>query len=136
MNHLLSPPFGAGNINILNFYFVNVSARTSSVTHSPVRCFQSPCRFAPSSWTAVAWTVPSSHDNFSLVIESISILAVARSQSNFTLLVFLGVPCIGRTSASTSLLHSSYKQCYAFRMSRMREHIHWGSFYILIAVFA
>ena len=40
--------------------------------------------------------------------------AVARSQSNFALLVFLGVPCIGRTSASTSLLRSSYKQCYAF----------------------
>ena len=94
-------------------YFV---ARISSVTHSPVRCLQSPCRFAPSSWTAVAWTVPSSHDNFSLVIESISILAVARSQSNFTSLVFLGVLCIGRTSASTSLLRSSYKQCYAFRM--------------------
>ena len=40
--------------------------------------------------------------------------AVARSQSSFALLVFLGVPCIGRTSASTSLLRSSYKQCYAF----------------------
>ena len=34
MNHLLSPPFGAGNINILNFYFVNVSARTSNATVS------------------------------------------------------------------------------------------------------
>jgi len=45
--------------------------------------------------------------------------AVARSQSNFALLVFLGVPCIGRTSASTSLLRSSYKQCYAFRMKRV-----------------
>jgi len=45
--------------------------------------------------------------------------AVARSQSSFALLVFLGVPCIGRTSASTSLLRSSYKQCYAFHMKRV-----------------
>ena len=45
--------------------------------------------------------------------------AVARNQSSFVLLVFLGVPCIGRTSASTSLLRSSYKQCYAFHMQRM-----------------
>jgi len=44
--------------------------------------------------------------------------AVARSQSSFALLVFLGVPCIGRTSASTSLLRSSNKQCYAFHMAR------------------
>lgn len=34
MNHFLSSSFGDRNINILNFYFVDVSARTSSATVS------------------------------------------------------------------------------------------------------
>ena len=42
--------------------------------------------------------------------------AVARYKSNFSSLVFFGVPCVRRTSASTSLLCSSFL-CSGFRGS-------------------
>ena len=105
----------------LNFIYLLGVILMSSVKTSVCSSTQPiKLHLAPSSWTAVAWAVPSfSLRSLGLVIGKMSIFAVARSQSNFALLVFLGVPCIGRTSASTSLLHSSYKQCYAFRMKRV-----------------
>ena len=45
--------------------------------------------------------------------------AVACSQSHYTLLVFLGVHFIGRTSTSTMLLRNSHKQWYLLNMMRL-----------------
>ena len=46
---------------------------------------------------------------------------LARSQSHFTLLVFLGVPCIGRTSASTSLM-AQLTQAAILHQPKTSEH--------------
>ena len=49
------------------------------------------------------------------------LFALARSQLHFTLLVFLGVPYIGRTSASTSL-KSQLTQAVILHQPKTSEH--------------